>query len=278
MINRTLGVVGALLIAAPVLAGLIWQVPHGEPLPPLFNIVPGYTYPAEDKLSGWSDPRIVRRAGESELEFAKRASENIYKSTFHCAYDDDRQSWFTALASRLGMVDEQQMYGVLAIETFRCGFCHQRATLLARAMRNGGIESAFVLALDGHVVTGFRHDGRDYAADADYGIGPFETRWHDIAHLRETIENQYSGVRALFGDYVANIIVNAYLTTHNNGEYMTYDYMSNLMDRQSNVLRLERLVEVISFVAGAFLIACALYRSQRKRLDRRRQNPAPVAY
>ena len=163
--------------------------------------IPGYDFAPDSRLIGWNDPRLVRANGENDLTFAARLTTNVHRATYHCEMGQDWGS-----------------YGLLAIEGFVCGYCHQRAYILAKALLNGGLSSATMLGLNGHVVTVFTHDNQLYAADPDYGVLPFALP-PDPAAIATKVRAVYGPVGQLHGSALLNLIVDAYSTTSNNSYY-----------------------------------------------------------
>jgi hypothetical protein len=94
---------------------------------------------------------------------------------------------------------------------FRCGFCHQRAFLVAKALRRGGVSSAKILGLDDHVVASIEVDGTTYALDPDFGVDPL---LYDGKHDDE-IARAY---KAVIPDFpaISNLVIHAYLTRDDN--------------------------------------------------------------
>ncbi len=185
--------IGFSLIALPLLLHFFWVHPstHETNLPipsgiPGYNQgrtlnpsggnypgqVTGYNYATLSRISSFDDARLQRHEGETAVAFADRIVKVVNLATYHCDVNDFRHSWWTWIAAKTHLIERQQ--GVLSTSKFVCGFCHQRAFVLAKALRRGGLEDAATYGLNGHVVTVYSANGKRYAIDADYGVRSFE--------------------------------------------------------------------------------------------------------
>lgn len=157
----TLG--GALLLMAVVV--------NRETDPPSTRLAtPGYSYAVTSPLKGWLDPRLRRKPGETDMPLASRLNKEIFNARYHCDFRET--SRLIENIAALTFRDRFREVGLLYPEHL-CGFCHQSAYILSRAMTNNGID-AIPLGLNGHVVTLMSLDGTAWLFDPDFGLGPFE--------------------------------------------------------------------------------------------------------
>jgi hypothetical protein len=260
--NRLL-TVGIAILSLPFLVNLLWVLPRPNVQPP----IPGYSYATQARIGSWNDPRLARRKGESALDFAGRITTVVHKATYHCAATEIGQSWWTALAYRLGLLNVEQ--GLLSLETFRCGFCHARAYIVAGALRKGGIADATALSLYGHVVTTFHLDGQRYVADPDFGIYPFALP-EDPTALRKAVERNYSPVVRFHGILAIVTVVDIYTSTENNTAF-DFAYLNGLRQSQDKILARQRPIEIwcagtgLAIIALHFLLRLLLQRIMRRR-------------
>ena len=246
--NRLL-TVGIAILSLPFLVNLLWVLPRPNVQPP----IPGYSYATKARISSWNDPRLTRRYGESALDFAGRITTVVHKSTYNCEATEIGQSWWTALAYRLGLLNVEQ--GLLSLETFRCGFCHARSYIVAGALRKGGIADATALGLYGHVVATFHLDGNRYVADPDFGIYPFALP-QDATALRRAVERSYIPIMRTHGILTVANVVDLYISTEDNTEY-SFAYLNQLREGQDRILAWQRPIEI--WCAGAGIAMTALH-------------------
>lgn len=262
---------GIAIVCLPFLANALWILPRPNVQPP----IAGYSYATQAHLASWDDPRLTRRPGEAALDFAGRITILVHKATYNCALDEIGQSWWTALANRLRLFDAEQ--GLLSLQTFRCGFCHARAYIVAGALRNGGIADATALGLYGHVVATFTLDSKRYAADPDFGIYPFVLP-EDSEAIRRAVERNYTPIVRYYGVLTVATISDIYASIEDNKLY-SFEYLNKLREAQDDILAWQRPIEVWCISAGLSIIALHfLIRTlQRTRgRQRRAQPPAPA--
>ena len=239
-------VIGIAVVCLPFLVNALWVLPRANVYPP----IPGYSYATEARISSWDDRRLVRRGGESALDFAGRVTFVVHHATYNCAAEAIGQSWWTALSYRLGLLDGEQ--GLLSLESFRCGFCHARAYILAGALRKGGIADATALSLYGHVVTTFLLDGERYVADPDFGIYPFVLP-DDTEALRRAVEKNYSPIVRYHNVLTVVTISDIYASRENNTAY-SFEYLNNIRESQDEILAWQRPIEIWCVEAGLAII------------------------
>jgi hypothetical protein len=259
--GNTLLTVGIAILSLPFLVNLLWVLPRPNVQPP----IPGYSYATQARISSWNDPRLARRNGESALGFAGRITTVVHKATYNCAATDIGQSWWTALANRLGLLNVEQ--GLLSLETFRCGFCHARSYIVAGALRKGGIADATALSLDGHVVATFQLDGKRYVADPDFAIYPFVLP-QDPTAISKAVERSYISIVRTHSILAVANVVDIYASTENNTAY-SFEYLNQLREGQDKILAWQRPIEIWCAGAGIAIIALHFLLRMLQRRGRR---------
>lgn len=256
--------VGLMLIFLPLLLNFFWIHPSvSQTNLPVPSNVPGYNYASLPRISSIADPRLQRRDGESSVDFADRILRVVNLATYHCSVDDFRQSWWTWVAAKADLFDLTQ--GVLTTSTFICGFCHQRAFILAKALRRGGLVDAAAYGLNGHVVTIYSANGKRYAIDADYGVRSFEfPKNGDVA--ANVIAAHYAAEAPGFRPDVYTKISNFYSSPDDNNYYYTYEVLDQIAISQRKILSLEPVIGGAIFVFGVgILFGPALLARGRRR-------------
>ena len=206
-----------------------------------------YYYAVAEPLDGYSDPRLVRLAGESDMNFATRALAAVSDALFHCEDNSAKQSWLLRTVTALKLVTKESQ-GLLVPTKLRCGLCHQVAYILARALRTGGLE-ADAFGLSGHVVTRAKLNGETYYLDADMGVGPF--RGSD-PNLKQTLEVIY---KSATNEDQANRIVGMFMSTADNVPYYSNVSLDAVAQRQARWLIAQRLLELGMWIAGLYLVS-----------------------
>jgi hypothetical protein len=233
--------------------------PTSSPLNP-----PGQSRAAEGYLSGWADERLRRRDGEDDLAFAGRLTTQVYRATYHCDAAEARQSLSASLAA--ARAPETSTYGYLDPSIMRCGFCHQRAFVLAEALRRGGLIDAKAFALNEHVVTLFSKEGRYYLADPDYGVGPVLYDGSTYSSIPDTHYAQIVDPATL------TILKRAFTHTVDDEPYMTHEWLMALALRQGDEVRaIEaelRLWGRVLLYGGALALFALLMLPKRRSADR----------
>jgi len=256
--------VGLSIICLPLLLHFFWIRPSTTltnlPIP---SGIPGYTHAQLPRIANYDDPRLQRRSGESTVKFADRIVKVINLATYHCSVNDSGQSWWTWLVAKAGLIDPA--YGVLSTSTFICGFCHQRAFVLTKALRRGGVADANVYGLNGHVITIYSANGKRYAIDADYGVRSFE--FPENANIEaDVIAAHYLSEAPGYSPQVYSQISNFYVTSEDNGYYSRYEYLDAMAVSQRKILSFE---PVIGYAISAFgfgiIFGPALVTMHRKR-------------
>ena len=140
-------------------------------------------------ISAWAAPLLSANVKLKELSiaFVRRATQMVYLTTYHC----EPWSFRLSLLERAFSAPYPDVWndGLLTAR-MKCGFCHQRAWRLVSALRAAGIK-AEVYGIGGHVIAKVSIDGKDYAADPDYGVGPF--LWPDnAAELTKSVIDAYA--------------------------------------------------------------------------------------
>jgi hypothetical protein len=259
--NWILGI-GAALVCLPYLVNALWVLPRPNVYPP----IPGYSHATEARIDSWDDRRLARRSGESALDFAGRITFLTHHATYHCDTNEIGQSWWAALAYRLGLLDTEQ--GLLSLQTFHCGFCHARAYIVANALRSGGIDDATAYGLYGHVIATFSLDGKRYASDPDFGIYPFVLP-EDREALRRAVELNYRPIVRYHNVLKLATISDIYTSRENNAPY-SLEYLDNLRQRQDVILSWQRPLEIWCIELGSAIIGLYLLVRLTQTLRRRR--------
>jgi hypothetical protein len=153
----------AAVIAACVLPFV--EMPTGKS--PAMVPLRGYSEAVAPRLIGWHDPRLRRLPDEPDLAFATRLNGVVSDAIYHCDY-----AAAPRLVDRLVVALFGANEGLITPRALVCGFCHQSAYVLARALSNAGLK-ALVLGLNGHVVTAIDVNGQRLIFDPDFGVGPF---------------------------------------------------------------------------------------------------------
>ena len=225
-----------------------------------------YYYAVAEPLDGYSDPRLVRLAGESDMDFARRALAAVSDALFHCEDNSAKQSWLLRTVTALKLVTKESQ-GLLVPTKLRCGLCHQVAYILARALRTGGLE-AEAFGLSGHVVTRAKLQGETYYLDADVGVGPF---LGSDPNLKQTLEVVYKGAT---NEDQAMRIVGMYMSTADNQPYYSNASLDGISQRQARWLIAQRLLELVMWIAGAYLVTRFVWDA----FGRRTQTAGPTSH
>jgi hypothetical protein len=137
--------------------------------------ISGYDHISGPTLAEVPRREFHRRSGETNLAYVKRMTMLVHLATYHCAPTDHRLSFIeTALEKVMSGLrhDPQFAFGLIERKRLRCGFCSERATVLADILRESDFEAS-ALGLEGHVATLVVVGGIKYLADPDYGVGPY---------------------------------------------------------------------------------------------------------
>jgi hypothetical protein len=232
--------IGFSLIALPLLLHFFWVYPGAhETNLPIPSGIPGYNYSTLPRISSFDDARLQRHEGENAVAFADRILKVVNLATYHCDVNDFRHSWWTWLAAKTHLIERQQ--GVLSTSKFVCGFCHQRAFVLAKALRRSGLEDAATYGLNGHVVTVYSANGKRYAIDADYGVRSFE--FPESADINsDVIAAHYSTEAPGYKENVYKRVSGFYSSTDDNDYYYTFEYLNEIALSQRKILSLEPMI------------------------------------
>ena len=209
------------------------------------NAPPPYGFALQPRLSGWSDTRLRRTAGETDMEFLTRTTRLVSESIYHCDYHNTPRvvDWITSRVFPGAFND----VGLLTPQALPCGFCHQVAYVLARALRNGGVD-AEPMVLNGHVVTIARVGGRRWLVDADFGVGPVE---YPVSF--SVIEAEYRRVTGQDDNWTAQIAA-AYSTVADDQPFYTMAWLDETEFRQRWLISFLEKTRWGLVVAGLVLI------------------------
>jgi hypothetical protein len=270
--------IGIILILTPFAVVKYWPYAQSPYMPAeLQDYDYGYFLARTDRLASWDDPRLKRVDGEADLEFANRMLNIVHDSTYHCEAYDYRQSWFTWLTWKLGIysIIPGNTQGVLDLKTFRCGFCHQRAFILAKVLRDRGIKSAEVLGINGHVITVFKDNNELYSVDPDFGVGPVNISGLDSGEnisdeilnkneLRNGLWNTYSPLIGSHSQSLIDSVLDFYLSNEDN-QYYNYNNLERLRTAQSIMFFFEKVIEASFIICGFIVIGVSLF--ERKKVQ-----------
>ena len=266
-------IIGILLIILPISLVKFWPYARSPYFPDDPYYVPNsYFLPKAERISSWNDERLERLTDEHDLEYITRMLDVVHNATYHCEEHDYTQSWFTWATWKLGIFSliPNNINGVLDVKTFRCGYCGQRSFILAKALRGGGISSAEILGLSGHVVTVVDYDDDLYSVDPDYGIGPVKITGLDSAdnnidnkEIKLGLERAYAPLVEAYGkDFIQNNVIDTYLTAEDN-KYSNYDILERVRKYQSILFSFEKIFEFAFFAFGVSLILFGIYSKQK---------------
>lgn len=265
-IGLPLTLAGLVFIFIPIALIKFWPYAHSQYIPEDLSIYPISYYAAKnDRLGSWNDPRLERLSDEPDYEYAKRMLDTVHHATYHCEAFNFQQSWFTWLSWKTGfyLLSPGVDFGVLDLKTFRCGFCHQRSYILAKVLRRGGISSANVLGLIGHVITVITINDELYALDPDLGIGPVNVTGIDTmdgtldAEITDRLNDAYKPVAEIWGKPYTDSIIEFY-TTRNDNEYYNFEGLDIRRLFQSILFSFERIIEACFIFSGITLICIGM--------------------
>ena len=260
-------VIGSIFISIPLTVISFWPAAHSQKMPDdISRYTNSYYAPLSPRISSWGDARLKRIDNEGEMEYSQRMLSTVHNATYHCEAHNYYQSWFTWLSYQLGIYSLMpgNNHGVLDIKTFRCGFCHQRAYILATALRNGGIDSARVLGLNGHVITVFNINQDLYSLDPDFGVGPVKITGIDSADSKQDPQtaqrlwDAYNPFTQAWSDDFIKKIIGMYISQDDN-EYYNIKNLDRLRIYQSILFSFEKLIEYLLYIMGFSLISLGIF-------------------
>lgn len=209
-----------------------------------------YDHPTKKPLKGWSDQRLSRQPGESDLELAARLTAVVGGAIFHCDLDE-APNLAGSLASRLSALGGDHQ-GLLSPALLRCGYCHQVSFVLAQALKNEGIR-AKPWGLNGHVVTKFLVDGQRYVTDADLGVGPVPygpELWSRAKPDYEAIPWVDDGLLDTMQSIMGRL--------DDDRDYYSLAYLAGVEERQLALYRSILAASFLAGLAGVILVGAAL--------------------
>lgn len=227
-------------------AFLVWWPVGPRPQP---GDRPGYHHPLDAPITSYQDPRLARRSGEGDADFATRVTRALYRAHWNCDDAKMRQSWLATALRRVGALPWRP-HGNLSLEAHRCGLCHQTAYTLSRALRSGGIP-ARAWGIGGHVVTRASVAGRDVALDADIGVGPIVLAAPDLG---ARVFAAYRVVDDAYGRKLAAL----YTSAEDNRDYYGNAELDRASARHAALLGWQRPLERLFFAIGVALVVTAL--------------------
>lgn len=217
----------------------------------------GQSYAADAPLKGWDDPRLQRKTDETDIAFAERLTTVVNRATYHCDVASSAQGLAAWLAA--GSLPEMDKYGYLHPGLLRCGFCHQRAFVLAETLRRGGVTDATTVGINGHVITALSNGGVKYMADGDYGVGPIA-----FPVSSEAAAPYYSA--ELIQPAWREAVLTAFKTTSDDNDYMTHEWLSEKAEAQWERANLIGLA--LTAAGAAMLIAAGILTLLHRRKKR----------
>lgn len=252
--------VGIALLLIAGLGPFVWGVTHHQNS----DGVAGYDFATDDPLSGYGDPRLQRRRGESTLAYVERATLEMGAAVYHCQ-PTELQTWDAAMVTWL-TPEFPGPEGIVDPVSLRCGFCSQVSVVLARVFRANGVPSAHPRGLDGHVVIEFDYEGASYVTDPDFGVGPWKTSWSDPVATARTVRTVYGEHEALQDryPYLEDLVR---ITADTSTDTPSYDVaaMESLADVQADAIRRVRWFRWALLGGSLTLVAATFLRPRRSR-------------
>lgn len=154
--------------------------------------IPGYSFPVELPITSWADIRLVRNPGEDDLALVNRLNRTVSSTYYHCDPDDAARP-LDKLISKI-LPEAIMRDGFLGPRNMRCGFCHQSAYILSRALEANGLAS-YILGINGHVVSLVKLNDGNYIYDPDFGIGHIDYENYRYDDIKAVYEKKGDGRR-----------------------------------------------------------------------------------
>lgn len=218
---------------------------------------PGYSFALESQLTGFSDQRLKRKVGESDLDYATRINKQIFNAYYHCNYKEvtNFSEW---IASKI--YNDSLNIGFLSPNR-PCGWCHQTSFILSRTLVENGI-NAIPLGLNGHVVTLVNFQSNDkfeidemggggsrwYIFDSDFGLGPFPYS-----------DNMWSSIASFYPEQVRSnsAYISAFQTIAEHSPYYTLEALNKEFIKQEKLLAMIDRLHNITILILLFMIFVA---------------------
>lgn len=245
MKKKLIGLLGAILIS---LGGSYFVAASHEAALGNQGKIPGYSYATSPPFIGWDDARLLKLGNESPLDFVMRANEAVAQAIYNC---HPNPGGLKFLPGKIGKLTRE--HGLLSATHIRCGYCHQSAYVLSRALRNNGID-AVTYGVGGHVVTLVWLDGQSWIVDPDWGVGPFKV---DVRSKEEMSQLAPSYATVTQVDLVGGM-EKIYSNTDDDDLYYSSQYLDYIADGQDFYLRMLKLLSGLCISLGVFLIACVV--------------------
>lgn len=224
--------------------------PPGDPK----GSLAGFHYIAERRFADIEAAEMTRRVNEGELGYVTRINEMVHQSTYHCNPTDYSLSAVEFATSRLMKVLgfrfdwRQGLFG----ERMLCGFCHQRAIILARVLESNGIPAA-AFGLNGHVVTLVQLEGAEYLVDPDFGALPYRYDVDDRS-LRAGFDASYANVGFDDMDNIFEMVA----SREDNELYYSPEYLDGIQVNREILFSLAPYVAAIFIVFGVIGLSAFL--------------------
>lgn len=218
--------------------------------------------PASQPLRSYSSYQLARKTAEPPLSYARRITNIVHLSTFHCMSNEYQLSIIDRVVVRYLGYEQMFDEGILSRHRINCGLCHQRAAVVAEILNNNGIKST-VFGLNGHVVARLETSDGVFLTDPDYGVGPYEYV-NDKDELYKSVLIQYRGSA---WDNAENVAMYA-SSFGDNREY--YNHIYEAQTAQDVIFKMSSMLAkiILSFSVILCVIPAAFYIHQRRNILR----------
>ena len=201
---------------------------YAPQVPVVGSGIPGYHSLAGEPLSDMPAQAFLRTDREPALRYTARISSMVHLATYHCDPRDFRFSLISKVVELWMSTTVNFDWDQGLLESPVCGYCHQRAIVVANILRENGMDDAWAYSLNGHVVTRFTdEDGNAYLVDPDYGAGPF---LYDSAD--EDLERDMRAVyqSAVFDN--TDVLIDMVLSRKDNSPYVTAEHFDEVIENR----------------------------------------------
>jgi len=184
------------------------------------------------------------------LPFAYRLSTIVHESTYHCDPSDFQLSFIERRIADYMIWRHETNFGWkqgLLDDRLLCGYCHQRAYLLAKHLQKNGID-AITYGLTGHVVVLAILDGSKYLLDPDYGTVPMNYQLEGDA-LKSEIYAAYAS-----SAWDNSAIVYPMIASRGDNRAYNPGYIDAVAENQLALRALAHKYATASIVLGIFIL------------------------
>ncbi len=211
--------------------------------------IANYNFSTEPQISNWNDKRLKRLPNEDDLDLVKRLTTIISSSIYHCELNAAPR-----LLDNLAFFFKLQEFeqGHLTPKSLRCGYCHQIAYILAKALSLQGV-SAEVWGLNGHVVTLVTINKIRYIADPDFGIGPIK---YEKTTSNETLQLYLN----IIGDNAAwqEAVQKPLSSMKDDGRYYPMEKLSKIEKAQETITIKLEITAYLLMLLGLFVLTTSI--------------------